>query len=304
MMGNRNMQRQKRKRNEDNTLAEIIRFTRRNKRFKELHKHLKTLDGLIGMKELKESIVSQIQFIITTGGQLDSHFLNTSLVGPPGTGKTTVAEILHKIWLSLDIFNDDMPFTILHRSDFVGSYMGHTSNKTRKILNKYAGSVIFIDEAYSLMNGDKDEYGKEALDQLCAFMGEEKSNTIVNIAGYEDQINSQFFEANPGLKRRFGWHFSISPYTHEELFQIFQRQLKLCSWSVDKKAEELFKIHFKKFKNAGGDTENICFQSKLHYSRDNWMKKRQTKHLNYEHVQKAMDAYFKEKPVEQFNMYI
>jgi stage V sporulation protein K len=298
------MQRQKRKRNEDNTLAEIIRFTRRNKRFKELHKHLKTLDELIGMKELKESIVSQIQFIITTGGQLDSHFLNTSLVGPPGTGKTTVAEILHKIWLSLDIFNDDMPFTILHRSDFVGSYMGHTSNKTRKILNKYAGSVIFIDEAYSLMNGDKDEYGKEALDQLCAFMGEEKSNTIVIIAGYEDQINSQFFEANPGLKRRFGWHFSISPYTHEELFQIFQRQLKLCSWSVDKKTEELFKIHFKKFKNAGGDTENICFQSKLHYSRDNWMKKRQTKHLKYEHVQKAMDAYFKEKPVEQFNMYI
>ena len=285
-------------------MDEILRFTLRNKRFKELHKHLKTLDGLIGMKDLKESIVSQIQFIITTGGQLDSHFLNTSLVGPPGTGKTTVAEILHKIWISLDIFNDDMPFTILHRSDFVGSYMGHTSNKTRKILNKYAGSVIFIDEAYSLMNGDKDEYGKEALDQLCAFMGEEKANTIVIIAGYEDQINSQFFDANPGLKRRFGWHFSIKPYSHEELFQIFQRQLKLCGWSVDKKAEELFKINFKKFKNAGGDTENICFQSKLNYSRDNWMKKRQTKHLSYKHVQNAMEAYFKEEPVEQFNMYI
>lgn len=299
------MQKQlKRKRNEESNMAEILRFTRRNKRFKELHKHLKTLDGLIGMKDLKESIVSQIQFIITTGGQLDSHFLNTSLVGPPGTGKTTVAEILHKIWISLDIFNDDMPFTILHRSDFVGSYMGHTSNKTRKILNKYAGSVIFIDEAYSLMNGDKDEYGKEALDQLCAFMGEEKSNTIIIIAGYEDQINSQFFDANPGLKRRFGWHFSIKPYSHEELFQIFQRQLKLCGWSVDKKAEELFKIHFKKFKNAGGDTENICFQSKLNYSRDNWMKKRQSKHLSYEHVQKAMEAYFKEEPVDQFNMYI
>ena len=294
----------KRKRKEESNMDEILRFTLRNRRFKELHKHLKSLDGLIGMKDLKESIVSQIQFIITTGGQLDSHFLNTSLVGPPGTGKTTVAEILHKIWISLDIFNDDMPFTILHRSDFVGSYMGHTSNKTRKILNKYAGSVIFIDEAYYLMNGDKDEYGKEALDQLCALMGEEKANTIVIIAGYEDQINSQFFDANPGLKRRFGWHFSIKPYSHEELFQIFQRQLELCGWSVDKKAEELFKINFKKIKNAGGDTENICFQSKLNYSRDNWMKKRQTKHLSYKHVQNAMEAYFKEEPVEQFNMYI
>ncbi len=294
----------KRKRKEEGALTEIIRFTRKTKRFKELYKHLKTLDGLIGMKDLKESIVSQIQFIITTGGQLDSHFLNTSLVGPPGTGKTTVAEILHKIWLSLDIFNDDMPFTILHRSDFVGSYMGHTANKTRKILNKYAGSVIFIDEAYSLMNGDKDEYGKECLDQLCAFMGEEKSNTIVIIAGYKDQINSHFFEANPGLKRRFGWHFSITPYSYQELFQIFERQLKLCGWNVDKKTEELFKIHFKKFKNAGGDTENICFQSKLKYSNDNWTKKRQTKHLSYKHVQMAMEMYFKEEPKELFNMYI
>lgn len=296
------MQRKKRKR-EESSMTEMIRFTRRNKRFKELHKHLKTLDSLIGMEDLKKSIISQIQFIITTGGKLDSHFLNTSLVGPPGTGKTTVAEILHKIWISLNIFDDDMPFTILHRSDFIGSYMGQTSNKSRKILNKYAGSVIFIDEAYSLMTGEKDEYGKEALDQLCAFMGEEKSNTIVIIAGYEDQINSQFFSANPGLRRRFGWNFSIKPYTYSELFQIFERQLKTCGWSVDKNAEELFRVHYKKFKNAGGDTENICFQSKLNYSRDNWMKKRQTRHLSVSHVQKAMETFFVDEP-EPLNMYI
>lgn len=296
------MQRKKRKR-EETCMTDMIRFTRRNKRFKELHKHLKTLDGLVGMEDLKQSIVSQIQFIITTGGKMDSHFLNTSLVGPPGTGKTTVAEILHKIWLSLNIFDDDMPFTILHRSDFVGSYMGQSCNKTRKILNKYAGSVIFIDEAYSLMTGEKDEYGKEALDQLCAFMGEEKSNTIIIIAGYEDQINSNFFNANPGLKRRFGWNFNIKPYTYSQLFQIFVRQLKICGWSVDKKAEELFRAHHKKFKNAGGDTENICFQSKLSYSKDNWMKRRQTRHLSVSHVQKAMEDYFVDEP-EPLNMYI
>lgn len=295
----------KRKRKEESTLAEIIRFTRKSTRFKELHKHLKTLDGLVGMKELKESVVSQIQFIITTGGSLDSHFLNTSLVGPPGTGKTTVAEILHRIWISLDIFTDDMPFAILHRSDFVGSYMGHTANKTRKVLNKYAGSVIFIDEAYSLMNGEKDDaYGKECLDQLCAFLGEEKSNTIVIIAGYENEINSNFFGANPGLKRRFGWHFKIEAYTHQQLYQIFQRQLIECGWNVHKESAELFKIHFKKFKNAGGDTENICFQAKLQYARDNWQKKRQTKKLTYKHVENAIGMYFKEENATEFNMYI
>tara|TARA_B100000214_G_scaffold359793_1_gene321570 strand:- start:554 stop:1453 length:900 start_codon:yes stop_codon:yes gene_type:complete len=299
------MQRQrKRKRKRESSLTEILRFTRKTKRFRELHKHLKTLDGLIGMDELKQSIVSQIQFIITTGGQMDSHFLNTTLIGPPGTGKTTVAEILYKIWMSLDIFNDDMPFTILHRSDFVGSYMGHTANKTRKILNKFAGGVIFIDEAYSLMNGDKDEYGKEALDQLCAFMGEEKANTIVIIAGYEDQINSQFFDANPGLKRRFGWTFNIKQYTADELFQIFKRQLKQCGWTVDKKAVDLFSEYFSKFKNAGGDTENICFQSKLEYSKENWMKKKQNKHLCVDHVHTAMERYFKEEVNTELNMYI
>ena len=300
------MQRQrKRKRKNEDSMTEILRFTRRTKRFKRLHKHLKELNGMVGMETLKKSIISQIQFIITTGGNLDSHFLNTSLVGPPGTGKTTVAEILHKIWISLDIFTDDMPFTILHRSDFVGSYMGHTANKTRKILNKYAGSVIFIDEAYSLMTGDKDEYGKEALDQLCAFMGEEKSNTIVIIAGYEHEINSSFFEANQGLKRRFGWHFSIEPYSHDQLFQIFERQLKLCGWSVHKKSEELFEKNFKKFKNAGGDTENICFQSKLQYASENWMKSNQTKVLSYNHVEQAMESYFKvEEQNNEYNMYI
>ena len=83
------MQRQrKRKRKNEDSMTEILRFTRRTKRFKRLHKHLKELNGMVGMEKLKKSIISQIQFIITTGGNLDSHFLNTSLVGPPGTGKT------------------------------------------------------------------------------------------------------------------------------------------------------------------------------------------------------------------------
>lgn len=299
------MKRQKkRKRTEECELSELMRYVRRNKRHRNLHKHLKTLDSLVGMKELKQSVVLQIKYILTTGGKLDSHFLNTVLLGPPGVGKTTVAEILYNIWMSLDIFSDGMPFAILNRSDMIGSYMGHTASKTRKILNKYAGSVIFIDEAYSLINGDKDEYGKEALDQLTAFMGEEKEKTIVIIAGYEDKINNQFFAANPGLKRRFGWSFTIKPYNAFELFEIFERQLKKNGWTVDKKVSELFDRHFKKFKNAGGDCENLCFQAKLQYSKDNWTKKRQSKSLSYTHVKKAIETYFVEELEVNNSMYI
>ena len=155
---------QRKRKRKESSLSDIIRYTRKKPRYTKLSKHLEQLDSLIGMEELKESIVAQIQFILTTNGKLDGHFLNTVLQGPPGTGKTTVAEILYNIWISLDLFDDDIEFTILHRSDFVGSYMGHTSNKTRKTLTKHAGGVIFIDEAYSLVNGEKDDYGKEVLD--------------------------------------------------------------------------------------------------------------------------------------------
>jgi len=299
------MKRQKkRKRTQESELTELMRHVRRDQRYRNLHRHLKTLKGLVGMKELKDSVVLQVKYILTTDGKMDSHFLNTVLLGPPGVGKTTVAEILYNIWMSLDVFTDGMPFAILNRSDMIGSYMGHTATKTRKILNKYAGSVIFIDEAYSLLNGDKDEYGKEALDQLTAFMGEEKEKTIVIIAGYEDKIEQQFFGANPGLKRRFGWTFKIEPYTASELFEIFERQLKQCGWTVDKKVLELFNREFKKFKNAGGDCENLCFQAKLQYSKNNWTKKRQSKRLSFEHVEKAVASYFKETVELNNTMYI
>lgn len=297
------MQRKRKRR--ESSLSDIIRYTRKKPRYTKLSKHLEQLDSLIGMEELKESIVAQIQFILTTNGKLDGHFLNTVLQGPPGTGKTTVAEILYNIWISLDLFDDDIEFTILHRSDFVGSYMGHTSNKTRKTLTKHAGGVIFIDEAYSLVNGEKDDYGKEVLDQLNAFMSEEKSNTIIIIAGYEKDLKEHFFNVNAGLKRRFGWFFTVKPYSAKQLFKIFKRQLTMSGWHVHKKCEELFEKHFKKFTNAGGDTENIAFQAKLQYSKQNWMKRKQTKLLSYDHVKMGIERYFADEEVVIDNhMYI
>ena len=84
-------------------------------------------------------------------------FLNTVLLGPPGCGKTTVAEVLFNIWASLELFDEGTEFNIVHRADLVGTYLGHTASKTMKLLQKLSGGVVFIDEAYSLFIIDPDE---------------------------------------------------------------------------------------------------------------------------------------------------
>ena len=286
-------------------LNEMISYTRKRNKYKSLHKHLKRLNSLIGMEELKESVVSQIQFIIANNGNIDEHFLNTVLLGPPGCGKTTVAEVLYNIWASLELFDEETEFNIVHRADLVGTYMGHTANKTMKLLQKLSGGVIFIDEAYSLMNGEKDDYGKEALDQINAFLSEEKGKTIMILAGYEEDINDNIFGSNPGLRRRFGWSFKIKPYTAEQLYEIFLCQLKKYQWTCESSVKQLFVQNFSKFENAGGDTENIAFKAKLAYSNDNWKKKKHNRRLTKEHVKKAMSETFvhkKDNPIS--NMYV
>jgi stage V sporulation protein K len=247
---------------------------------------------MIGMKTLKAAVVSQVQFLIANNFKLDDHFLNTCISGGPGTGKTSVAKILFKIWNSICLFDSACEFRILHRSDFVGSYMGHTSNKTRKMLEKHSGHCIFLDEAYSLVTGERDEYGHEAIHQLNAFMSEEKGKTIVIIAGYEDEMDKSFFGSNPGLKRRFGWYFSVDKYTPAELYRIFLLQLHRNDWIVADNCEYLFVHNYDKFQDSGGDCENIAFKAKLEYSKRCWNKKKKDRRLLASDVKKGFDAHF------------
>lgn len=282
------MLKRKRKRCLKTPLKELMTFVRRKN--EKLYDSLKELDNLIGMESLKNRIVEQIQFIILNKGSIDDHFLNTVLQGDPGTGKTSVAHILFKIWSSLDIFDKKTELNILHRSDFVGSYMGHTSSKTKKLLERYAGGVIFIDEAYSLSSSNRDDYGKEALDQLNSFISEQNGKTIVIIAGYEKELEKHFFGVNPGLKRRFQWKFSIDKYNAEELYQIFKFQLKKYNWDVED-TKRLFEEYHDRFKYSGGDTLNIAFKAKLQYSKRNWKKQTIKKVLSYDDVKQAIQQH-------------
>ncbi len=288
------MQMQKRKRS-DSVLRHAKRF---KNRFGKLDKRLEKLQQLVGMPEVKRDVMGQLKFLLCNDGATDDHFLHTCITGPPGCGKTSLAKVLFDLWSSLSVFSEGASFSILHRSDLVAPYMGQTAGRTRKALHKHKGGCIFIDEFYTLSNSDNDSYGAEALGELNTFMSE-NPDTVVIVAGYKNEVE-KVFEVQPGLKRRFAWKFDIPKYSTSQIFDIFNIQLKKHGWSVDPKAEELFKS--KQFKFAGGDTMNIALKSKIQYAERNWMVGGD-KVLMYEDVEKAMALHFK-KSNNNMNMYI
>ena len=142
----------------------VVKYAKRFKtRYGCLGQKLERLRDLIGMTEVKKAIEAQVKFLICNDGS-DEHMMHTMILGPPGVGKTTLAKCLHGVWNEL--LEKKRPFVALGRSDLVANYIGQTATKTKKCLEKHRGSVIFIDEFYSLVHESSDSYGHEALTVL------------------------------------------------------------------------------------------------------------------------------------------
>ena len=139
--------------------------------------------------------------------------------GAPGTGKTVVARLIGRIFKEEHILSKG-DFYEVTRKDLVGAYVGHTAPKTAEVCKAAYGSVLFIDEAYSLAGGSDNDFGKEAISTLIAEMENNRDNMIVIFAGYENELKS-LFELNPGLRDRIPYHISFKSYTRDELVQIF-----------------------------------------------------------------------------------
>jgi DNA polymerase III delta prime subunit len=323
-----------------------------------LVKALRNLDQMIGMAKVKEAVIDQLKFLLTSDS-MEGHMLHCVISGPPGVGKTQLGIVLAKIWnalgilkkplvsqdtehekkrdiidenkklrkalnfiavrsseqrgkirklrnrvddiksnsrfahvrrsisnplidlhnVNMDIMNewtrhgkDDREgreedvITITSRQDFIAKYVGQTDPKTLGVLNSNLGKVVFIDEAYSLINGDKDSFGNDALTTINRFMSEHPNEIIVIFAGYKEKLED-IFKAQPGLRRRCAWSFNVEGYTPNELSQIFKGQLKKDGWDVSSSVnlERFFEANRGSFKFYGGDTEKLCFYSKLAY---------------------------------------
>jgi DNA polymerase III delta prime subunit len=200
------------------------------------------------------------------------------------------------------LIDENLKVLKFRRDDLVGKFVGHTAVKTREALMKGINKVIFLDEAYELYNTSTSEgcdaFGMECLNTILHFMNEYSDKCIIIFAGYEDLLKKTIFRVQPGLERRIGWTFNISPYNHNELADIYEKQLKEKSWNLDKKDKkkiaELFKKNDKLFKNGGGDTLRLAMYTKTVYSDVSFEKifkgEEITSDITYEIVDKALEV--------------
>jgi len=161
--------------------------------------------------------------------------LHMSFTGNPGTGKTTVAmrmaQILHRLG-----YVRKGHLVAVTRDDLVGQYIGHTAPKTKEVLKKAMGGVLFIDEAYYLYRPENErDYGQEAIEILLQVMENQRDDLVVILAGYGDRMNS-FFRSNPGLSSRIAHHLDFPDYSPQELQEIAQRMLRQMQYRLSESA--------------------------------------------------------------------
>ncbi|HBV96964.1 MAG: stage V sporulation protein K [Peptococcaceae bacterium BICA1-7] len=204
------------------------------------------LNSLIGLEKVK-SLVREIYAFVEIQKKRqkedliwDSTVLHMIFKGNPGTGKTTVARIIGKLFKELGVLQKGHVLET-ERADIVGEYIGHTAQKTKEQIKKAQGGILFIDEAYSLARGGEKDFGKEAIDCLCKGMEDGRDTFILILAGYNDEM-IWFLETNPGLRSRFPIQLTFPDYTTGQLIDIADKMLKERQYGLSVPARDELRL--------------------------------------------------------------
>ncbi|MCF0193771.1 MAG: AAA family ATPase [Bacteroidaceae bacterium] len=222
---------------------------------KSLEELLRDLDSLVGLQSVKSRVkdlidYQKVQQLRRKNGLFSSKStMHLAFTGNPGTGKTTVARIVGRIYKQLGLLSKGH-FIEASRTDLIAGYQGQTALKVKKVIEKAKGGVLFIDEAYSITeNEHSDSYGRECLTELTKALEDFRDDLVVIVAGYTEPMK-KFFESNPGLKSRFNTFIEFNDYSSDELIQILQCMCKNNDYSIDSNTlssvEEYFKVCIQK----------------------------------------------------------
>jgi probable Rubsico expression protein CbbX len=221
------------------TVGEVLALSQVQSVFDELE------HDLVGLAPVKQRIRDIAALLVidklrlNQGLAAQSPSLHMSFTGNPGTGKTTVAlrmaQILHRLG-----YVRKGHLVAVTRDDLVGQYIGHTAPKTKEVLKKAMGGVLFIDEAYYLYRPENErDYGQEAIEILLQVMENQRDDLVVILAGYQDRMDT-FFRSNPGMSSRIAHHIEFPDYSHDELLLISDRMLATMSYRFGDGARAVF----------------------------------------------------------------
>ena len=206
---------------------------------------------LVGLAPVKQRIRDIAALLVVDklrlahGLQAQTPSLHMSFTGNPGTGKTTVAlrmaEILHRLG-----YVRKGHLVAVTRDDLVGQYIGHTAPKTKEVLKKAMGGVLFIDEAYYLYRPENErDYGQEAIEILLQVMENQRDDLVVILAGYKDRMDT-FFQSNPGMSSRIAHHIDFPDYGVDELLQIAQKMLAHQHYRFDAGTDAVMRAYLER----------------------------------------------------------
>lgn len=212
------------------------------------------LEALVGMEEMKRTIKQIYAWIYVNkkreenGLKAGRQALHMMFRGNPGTGKTTVARLIGKLFVKMNVLSKGHLIEA-ERADLVGEYIGHTAQKTRDLVKKAIGGILFVDEAYSLGRGGEKDFGKEAIDTLVKHMEDKQHEFILILAGYSNEMK-HFLSLNPGLHSRFPIVIDFPDYTVPQLMEISAIMLKEKEYVLSNEAVKKLENHLNTIKST------------------------------------------------------